>query len=107
MSISCDCSSDYGDKPEFYSETFPVAKKEYTCCECGETIKHGQVYNRFTGKWDGKVTTYKTCMPCYNIREHYCPNGYVFGDLAVQIGDCLGFDYRHTPGEDDEDDGEE
>ena len=102
MSISCDCSVDIGDSPEFYIETFPVSRKVHKCCECGEDIKSGQKHHKFTGRWDGFLDTYRTCMVCYNIREHYCPHGYIFGGLAEAISECLGFDYREIP--DDEDD---
>lgn len=106
MSISCDCSIDGGyNYPEFWTESFPVARKEHTCCECREKIMPGQKYHRATGKWDGEWATYRTCMACYKIREHYCPHGYGLGDLRVTIMDCLGFDYLR-PGEDDDEEGE-
>lgn len=99
MSISCDCSRDDGEMPDFYHDSFPVARKAHTCCECGENIKPGQKYQKFIGKWYGEVSTYKTCMPCYNIREKYCPYGYIFTGLREAIGDCLGFDYTDVPEE--------
>lgn len=96
MSISCDCScgcEDY-DSPEFYREDNPVARKTYKCCECGGDIKPGQRYNKAVGKWDGRLDIYRTCEPCNRIREHYCPGGFIFGELTDTIGNCLGFDYR-------------
>jgi hypothetical protein len=101
MSISCDCSIDNYDSAEFVSETFPIARKEYKCCECGEAIEPGQKYQRYMGKWDGEFEAFITCMGCYRIRMQYCRRGWEFGGLAYQIGDCLGFDYRYVP-EDDE-----
>lgn len=101
MSISCDCSVDGYDYPEFYSEEFPTARKTYKCCECHQDIKPGQKYHRAHGKWDGRWETYRTCMPCYNIREHYCPGGYIFTMLRDTIRECLDFDYLRIPDEEE------
>lgn len=96
MSISCDCSCDMscGDYPEFYREEKPTARKTYKCCECGEEIKAGEKYHKAVGKWDGSLSTYRTCWACYNIRMDYCSSGYYFGGLVEQISNCLEFDYR-------------
>jgi hypothetical protein len=103
MTISCDCSIDYDYEPaKIYREEYPKAKKEYKCCECGENIKPGQKYQKVTGLWDDIWSTYKTCMPCVNIRDRYCPHGFYFGFLREQISECLGFNYTEVP-EDDED----
>jgi hypothetical protein len=104
VSISCDCSiDDYDCLPAIFSEGFPVARKLYKCCECAGEIKPGQKHYKATGLWDGKWETYRTCMACYRIRERYCPRGYVFTELVATIKDCLGFDYREVPEEDDDD----
>jgi len=91
---TCNCSVDYGDFPEFFREEFPTAKKQYKCCECNEIIKPGQKYHKAVGKWDGVLTTYRTCWSCHTIRRDYCPDGYAFGELAEIIEACLGFNYR-------------
>ncbi len=93
-SFTCDCSADVDGCAEFYAEEFPVARKEHKCCECGEKILPQNKYHKAVGKWEGDFQVFKTCMPCYNIREHYCAGGYYFGELAEQIRECLGFDYR-------------
>lgn len=94
MSITCDCSVDYGEYPEFFREETPIARKVYKCCECGENIQPGQKYHKAIGKWDGDFQTYRTCWACHNIRMDYCSNGYVFGGLAEAISECCGFNYR-------------
>lgn len=101
MSISCDCSNDSGESPEFYKESQHTARKTYKCCECGESIEPGQKYHKAVGVWYGDFRTYRTCIPCDNIRERYCPYGFVFGELSEAISNCIGFDYREVP-EDDE-----
>lgn len=99
--MNCDCSCDNGDMPDFCRDSFPVARKNKCCCECSEIIQPGQKYHKATGKWYGEFKTFITCMPCFNIREHYCPHGYVFTGLREAIGDCLGFDYMELPDEDE------
>lgn len=102
MSISCDCSADGYEGAKFSIETFPVARKEHKCCECRETIKPGQQYQNIKGLWEGRFEIFKTCMPCYRIRKHYCPHGYIFETLQENISDCLGFNYTDADTEDDE-----
>jgi len=92
--MKCDCSIDFGDYPEFYREEYPKARKTYRCCECGENIEPGQKYHKVVGKWDGDFEIYRTCMTCYHIRKDYCPNGFIFGELAEVVYECLGVKLR-------------
>lgn len=50
-------------------ETFPSARKEYVCCECGSTIDIGEKHQCFTGLLDGVWVTFRTCIPCSKIRN--------------------------------------
>ena len=103
MSISCDCSAEGYDGPKVCRDEFPKARKTHKCCECREDIKPGQEYHKVTGLWDDTGwQTFRTCMPCYSIREKYCPHGYIFEGLRESISGCLGFDYTEVP-EPDED----
>lgn len=97
MSISCDCSVDVDGRADVYREKVQTARKSYKCCECGEEIKPGQKYNYVFGVWEGMPDTYRTCLPCNNIRERYCFHGFYFGNLRDQIRGCLGFDYTEIP----------
>jgi hypothetical protein len=89
----CCCGNEDYEHAELYNETFPIAKKEHECVECGEPILPGQKYHRVEGKWEGHWGTYKTCYPCYHIREDYCECGFIFGELVESIWNCLGFNY--------------
>lgn len=64
MSCYCDSSG-----PDFMSERVYRARKQHVCCECRTAIQPGRLYEAATGKWDGNVNTYKTCMPCARLRE--------------------------------------
>jgi len=90
---TCDCSSDFGEKPEFYEQRIVHARKKYRCIECDEVIEIGDRYEYFRGLWDGEFETYRICLPCASIRNVYCPNGSVFGELRDILMDCLGIDY--------------
>lgn len=63
----CIGGGDY-DMPAFCSESYLKARKPHKCCECYREIPKGAEYERVTGKWD-RVSTYKTCMDCVNIRR--------------------------------------
>lgn len=91
--MNCDCSLYDFDAPKYYRETFPVAKKGYICCECGEVIPKGQKYNLAVGIWDNSWVSFRTCMTCYRIRRDFCTNGFVFGELREALRECLGIDY--------------
>jgi len=64
-----DCVCDY-DPAEFYSATMQKARKVHSCEECGkDRIQVGEIYERAVGKWEGDVTTFKTCCRCIALRE--------------------------------------
>jgi len=106
MSISCDCSAEVDEYADLYREEFPIARKTHTCCECREkaAILPGQEYHKVAMLYDGIWSEYKTCMPCYNIRERYCSHGFYFEGLRETIESCLGFDYTEVPEPEEEED---
>lgn len=55
------------------------------CCECGEWIRPGDVYERVAGKWDGKMDAFSTCRPCAEIRDAFACDGYVHTDVWENI----------------------
>ena len=60
-------SCDY-DPPEFAETSWPKARKEHVCCECGYIIPKGEKYERYSGKWDGRMGVYTTCERCADLR---------------------------------------
>lgn len=73
------CPSD-AESPEFYYVTRPVARnfrkprKPYKCEECFRRIKPGEQYERVSAKWDGSVSTIKTCDHCMRMRDLMADN---------------------------------
>lgn len=66
--MSLDCWCDY-DPAEFYSAEIRKARKAHRCEECCGEIRPGEPYEYVAGKWDGWVTTFKTCERCLDIRQ--------------------------------------
>ncbi len=101
--IGCQCICDSGyDEAEFYKVDVVTARKEHTCCECGDPILPGEKYEKARGVWGGGFEEYKTCFVCRRIRDDVCACGWLFGGLREAIFDAHGVDY--VTGETDEDD---
>jgi hypothetical protein len=88
MKCVCDFDSGY-DSPSVCTEKIVVARRDHVCCECGETIKKGEKYERVKGLWDGDWDTYCTCIICSKIRDDYCST-WVYGELWEQMRYCFG-----------------
>ena len=94
------CYCDF-EGPEFYNKRTPVARKPRECCECGSEIKAGERYEYVTGKWEGRLDSFTTCMDCVDVREAlaempcFCwSHGGLQEDVQQQFADA-----RFTPGE--------
>jgi hypothetical protein len=96
MGCACVCSVvDYG--PDIYRSKTVNARKQHTCCECGEKIRPGEEYEYASGLWEGSWEHYKTCGPCVLIRSDVCCHSWIFGELRSTIWEELGFDYVTEP----------
>lgn len=88
--IAVYCPTD-AESPEFYWVHWPVARnfsrprKPHKCEECRRRIRPGERYERVHGKWDGSVSTIKTCDHCVRMRE-----------LAVEKIPCFCWVHGHT-----------
>ena len=69
--------------PDFYNWSEPVARKSHRCCECRAPILKGEKHFQGTGKWDGKITTYRQHLVC-------CEAAMLIRD-GFNGGDCIGF----------------
>jgi len=81
-----------GDAPAFFEETNPRARRDYSCCECGERIVTGEIHNRAAGKWDGEVQSYRTCACCAEIRRVLCCEGWTYTTLWTDAAESI-FEY--------------
>ena len=92
IGCSCICSTDY-DPAKVYKSKIITARKQHTCCECGETIEPGERYENTSGLWDNQWSHYKTCSICLCIREDLCCDGWIFETLRTTIWEEFGLDY--------------
>jgi hypothetical protein len=58
-----------GEAPAAYNQKWRLARKPHKCCECYGTIFYKEKYHYFSGVWDSRGDSYKTCKDCYDLRE--------------------------------------
>lgn len=111
MNIECSCDYDagYDYMWEWYRKTYRKARKPHICCECGETIPVGAVYEYAVGfcrEPEGKgLEDSATCATCCRIREDLAPSCPA-GMLREHLSECLGFDYVTNESQFDDDQGD-
>ena len=74
-----------GSGAAFYTERVVTARKVHRCCECFTAIPVGATYQRASGKYDGEVSTVKTCAACMEIRKAFVCGAWIFGQLWEEI----------------------
>lgn len=80
--MTCCPLSGVGDEgPTCHTSKLRRARKEHQCSECSEAILPGQRYEYQSGIWDGRPDTFKTCLSCVEIRDHFSCDGYIYGQL--------------------------
>lgn len=57
----------YCEWPEFYSETFPKARKQHRCIECCAPIEIGEEHLYYKGKWEGDFSAARQHMLCREL----------------------------------------
>lgn len=62
---------------EFSNSAYPKARKEYKCDLCNQIIHKGEIYHRWSGKYDGNMFDDKYHVICQKIINEYC---YVMGE---------------------------
>lgn len=63
------------------------AKRDYRCVECSKPIPKGAQYESYGGLWEGEWSTYRTCIPCRDLREAMRPiKRKAYGEDCFQFG---------------------
>lgn len=57
---------------DFSTSYHHIAKKQHICNLCGEAIKIGEKYLRYSGKYDDYFFDEKYCADCENCLDYYC-----------------------------------
>jgi hypothetical protein len=93
LGCSCIIDDDGGLYCDFYHETEAYeALKNYSCCECHETIPAGTPHEFVVGQWEGDWSWHHTCKTCVTIRNQYFCSS-IFGRMREAIWDALHMDY--------------
>jgi hypothetical protein len=85
---SCIVVDDY-DLPAFYQVQVVYARKPHQCCECHREIEPKEEYENVTGKWDGRLNRYKTCLDCLSVRHAFFCSGYLHEDMWEAVDNHL------------------
>ena len=88
------CIIEVEDPPTMDISRTRRARKAHVCCECGDTIEAGSLYQYTDNLTDEKWRHYKTCARCENVASDFFPRGRYYGNLVQDFYECFGFDYR-------------
>lgn len=65
-----------------FERTYPHARKEHECYECGKKIVKGEKHSRIGMFFDGAWSSWRECLLCEEIGDHFsCGGGRVSGTL--------------------------
>ncbi len=70
-----------------YSEAVVMARDQWACSECGDTIKARCDYHCVRGLVDGSFYTVRTCIACHEIRHALICGSWLEGDLWEYLVD--------------------
>ena len=59
------------DAPVAFLQTLRTARQGHLCYECRALISKGEVYEYSSGVWYHRGASFKTCMPCAEVRAEY------------------------------------
>ena len=92
--MECSCSINVSVEDGFddvISQRMVKANKKHKCTECNRDIIPGETYEQFKGAYDGQIDTYKTCIDCLSLRDHFfddwCFRG-LWEDFENEMSDC-------------------
>lgn len=90
------CPLDGGEEgPTCFRKVVRRAKKSHNCCECREVIPAGAQYEYCSGIWDTRPSSYKTCLSCVEIRNHFsCGRGWTYACVWEQLEEYFFPDMR-------------
>ena len=97
MSEDMTCCPLFGGErgPSCSTTKVRTARKEHCCVECRETIAAGTKYEYASGVWDGMPDSFKTCLSCVEIRNHFaCSSGWEYGSVWAQLEESFFPDMR-------------
>lgn len=72
MGLQYDNFNDDVEQPiNFHCETIAKSKLNHRCTECRGIIEKGQSYEKSSGIWDGRWSTYRKCKFCMDFESAF------------------------------------
>jgi len=72
------------------SDTWPTAKKEHTCSECGRAIAAGEFYHRIVYADRKGLSTSKVCLDCESLVDaFFCGEARAIGLVREDVRTML------------------
>jgi len=66
---------------EFCQVVIRKARKPHECSECEKRIEPGEKYEHATGKTEGDMWVFDTCLVCAEIADAFYCDGRLFGGM--------------------------
>ncbi len=92
MSANCIWVEDY-DPVELWRSNLRRARKRWFCCECGDPIEPGDLYEHVCTLAEGAWEDWRTCARCANVADDFF-RGRMLGGMVEYFEEEFGFDYR-------------
>lgn len=77
--------SEPDDRARVYHRTTRRAGKPHVCCECRQPIAKGAEHSYVSMLLDGAWSTWRTCLVCAEIGDHFACGGRIIGTLWYEL----------------------
>lgn len=92
----CLSSWDGDGYSDFCKTVVRKARKPHECSECGKQILPGEKYEHATGKTEGDMWAFDTCLICSEIAETFYCDGRLFGGMLWEEMNEIAFPQMTT-----------
>lgn len=83
--MTCCPLSETDEISTLWRDTYPFARKDHRCEECGETIARGTKHQLVKQLFDGSWSSTRTCMSCVEIADHFTCGSRITGQLWADL----------------------
>jgi len=77
-------------EPSVCRTTYPRARKEHRCVECGYRIPVGQKYAKTWGVWEGEHGTFKAHLWCHRFSQRFVTHQMRYYDIYPEDSAAIG-----------------
>ena len=88
--MQCTCiDMDIDVFSDMIDEKITQANENFICCECKKQIKKRENFKSEILSFENKISEYKICLACINIRDVFVCGSWIYGLILDEIYDCL------------------